>query len=141
MTKTISIISWAIASSVFLWLMTISQQNILPAKPSHEELIQSFVSFTFLLLGGGSSYHIITELFATPFTKKVSKQWKALSIHLTLVMIIFLSVPGVILIFRDYLPPSLGWLLAVLYYMIAHIVSLFLLKKTIIIFKYIKMHV
>ncbi|MGM7318911.1 hypothetical protein [Idiomarina sp. ST10R2A5] len=102
-TQKITAVSWATASCLFLWLFSFAQGKEFSATPEPSELIESFIFFSFMLLGGGICYHFFTEILSAPYTPDNEHLWKSLMIRMALLMFAALSVPAVILILRDNL--------------------------------------
>ncbi|WP_319557339.1 hypothetical protein [Thiomicrorhabdus sp.] len=94
--KIISAIGWAISSCVFLWLFSLAQAKGLSSPPTSGELFESFVLFSFMLLGGGACYHFLTEIIFSPYNSENSGLWIRLSKKMLLLMSILISVPIVV---------------------------------------------
>lgn len=113
--KIISAIGWSISSCVFLWLFSLAQAKGLSSPPTSGELLESFVLFSFMLLGGGACYHFLTEIIFSPYNSENSCLWTRLSKKMILLMLILISVPIVVLLSRDNLPLSIAWLVSFFY--------------------------
>ncbi len=124
--KTISAITWAFFSCVFLWLFSLTQIRNLSSPPAAGELFNSFVLFSFMLLGGGASYHFLSEIISSPYGKNNLQAWNKLSKILSLMMILMITIPLSILCCRTYLPQTYGWILSYLYSVFSMISCVFL---------------
>ena len=124
MIKNISAICWSVSSCLFLWIFSWDQMNILPSHPTGADLLNSFITFSFLLLGGGACYHFLTEIIVTPYHINSFSLWKRLCYHLTVQMIIFFSVPLVLLFCRDELPVNYSYLSGLVYFVFAYLLGM-----------------
>jgi len=70
--KIISAVAWAISSCLFLWLFSLVQGNGGSNPPTPKELFESFLLFSFMLLGGGACYHFLTEIALSPLNPENS---------------------------------------------------------------------
>lgn len=127
--KEVSAIAWAISSCIFLWLFSLGQTKTFAAPPNYAELFQSFIEFSFMLLGGSACYHFLTEIIATPFHPENLELWKRVSNKMIRLMLILMSVPLLILIMRDTLSPNIAWILSFIYLLIGIVVSIILCAK------------
>ena len=107
--KIICVVTWAISSCLFLWLFSLAQGNGNSNPPTYKELFESFLLFSFMLLGGGACYHFLTEIALSPLNLENSHLWAQLAKKMLILMAILLSVPIVVLLGRDLLPTSLAW--------------------------------
>jgi hypothetical protein len=110
--RTVVAVLWAIASCVFLWLFSLVQAKELPGSPSPLDLFDSFLLFSFMLLGGGACYHFMTEILEAPYDADTSKLWTSLLKNMLFIMVVIVSVPVVILIMRENLGAGLAKLLS-----------------------------
>lgn len=81
---------WAISACFFLWIM-----NHIKTQPFSFE---SFVWFSFMLIGGSTSYHFLVELLTTPYHDENSHLWKKLAGTMFSLMSILFLTCGLILI-------------------------------------------
>lgn len=49
--KVISAVAWAISSCLFLWIFSLAQDKGLSSHPGYGEVFESFILFSFMLLG------------------------------------------------------------------------------------------
>jgi len=113
--RTTVAVLWAIASCVFLWLFSLAQAKELPDPPSPLDLFDSFLLFSFMLLGGGAYYHFLTEILEAPHDADASKLWTRLLKNMFFIMAVIVSAPVVILIMRENLGAGLAALLSLAY--------------------------
>ncbi len=90
---------WAISACLFLWFFN-------HAKPE-PFTTESYFLFSFMLLGGGASYHFLVELLTTPYVEGNSHLWKKLLFDMSLLMGTLLLTGGLILIDK-YIWPRNG---------------------------------
>jgi len=121
--KIVSAIAWAFFSCVFLWLFSLTQIQKLSSPPSEAELFNSFALFSFMLLGGGASYHFLTEIISSPYNRNDLRLWNKLSKNLLIMMGLLISIPVIILICRNYLPNWTGWILSYSYSVISMLIA------------------
>ncbi len=127
--KIISAVAWAISSCLFLWLFSLAQGNGGSNPPTPKELFESFLLFSFMLLGGGACYHFLTEIALSPLNPENSHLWAQLAKKMLILMAILLSVPIVVLLSRDLLPISLAWVFSFFYLLIGLGLSLWMGTK------------
>lgn len=113
--RNISAIAWAISSCLFLWLFSLAQGKEFSDPPTHAELFESFVMFSFMLLGGGACYHFLTEIICSPYDSNSSHLWGNLCNKMIMLMLVLLSIPLVILISRCYLELHIAKIISLLY--------------------------
>jgi hypothetical protein len=80
---------WAFSACLFLWFFSHAQPEPFS--------LESFFHFSFMLLGGGASYHILVELFTTPYINANAYRWKKLLISMSSLMCVLLITGGLIL--------------------------------------------
>lgn len=127
--KTISAVAWAISSCLFLWVFSLAQGNVNSNPPTYNELFESFIVFSLMLLGGGACYHVLTEIVLSPLNSENAELWAKLTKKMLILMTVLLSVPLVILLTRDTLTTALAWVISYFYFLICLGLSLWLLTK------------
>jgi hypothetical protein len=137
-TKILSVIGWGLASCLYLWLFSLAQNPQAASPPTILELFDSFILFSFMLLGGGLSYHYLSELITAPYKSKNSELWKSLAIKMMLLSIVMLSIPVLIIILRITIGTSLAWILSYFYFLVASALSLILAIKATKVFSKIR---
>lgn len=113
--KKITAFCWLIASSTMLWLFSLTQNYEFSPRPQPIELIDSFLMFTFMLIGGGCSYHFFTEILNIPYTANNKKVWSELLKSMILLMLLAISGPFFMVCFRDYSNNGIVRILCILY--------------------------
>ncbi|WNZ57004.1 hypothetical protein QT397_06570 [Microbulbifer sp. MKSA007] len=124
--KTISAVAWAISSCIFLWLFSLVQAEGLSSPPGSDELFKSFCLFSFMLLGGGACYHFLTEIIFSPYTSENAHLWVRLSKYMVSLMLVLISMPSLMLVFRENLHLSTAWILSFFYLLTGYGVSAWL---------------
>ena len=117
--KILSGVCWAIASCLFLWMFSLSSTQALSVPPTISELFNSFIVFSFILLGGGGCYHFLTEIIATPLSDTNRQEWIKLTRSLTLLMFALMSAPIITVILRENVVQDIAFIIALIYYISA----------------------
>jgi hypothetical protein len=104
-----------VSSCLFLWLFSLAQYKGISPRPTGGELLNSFVLFSFMLLGGGGCYHFLAELISIPLNSQNLHLWRNISTKMSVMMLILLSTPISLLFFRDNLSAGIAWLAALFY--------------------------
>lgn len=129
MIRIVSGIAWAVFSCIFLWLFSLAQVKASSNPPTAAELLASFSSFSFMLLGGGACYHFLVEIMMSPLTSDNAYQWRALAIKLILMMFTMVSIPIVILSCRDNLPLVTAFVISLIYMVTGFLICFWLGSK------------
>ena len=79
-----------------------------------------------MLLGGGLSYHFLSEIAAAPNSRENEIGWRRLTKNLTWLMLALVSIPVAIILFREFVIPGLAQLLALAYMLLFFGVSAWL---------------
>lgn len=127
--KIITALAWAFSGCVFLWLFSLVQLKNMSSPPTPEELLSSFVLFSFMLLGGGGCYHFFTEILSSPYSLHNDHIWSRLMKIMFTMMTTLLSAPIVMIICREYMPMKLAWDIAYFYLFVSFIISICLGRK------------
>jgi|GEM_PF-5409817 len=127
--RTITGIAWAISSCVFLWLFSITQPASISSPPKIDELFNSFVMFSFMLLGGGGCYHLLTEILSSPYDQSNYLKWSCLYLKMIGLMVCLISAPIVIVICREFLQAGLAKPISLVYLITSFAISFWFLTK------------
>lgn len=71
--RTIIIIGWIFSSCGFLWFLSFAQYSSFTKTIKPSEMIDSFIFFSIMLIGGGVCYHFLTTVLSTKFVEKHSE--------------------------------------------------------------------
>lgn len=102
------LLSWGVAVSLFLWLLSITA-------PSNINFIH-FINFSAILFGGGVGYHALSELIQCPCDDSNISHWSEIRKLLCLVFIGYILI-GIAIIGGIALENSLGWMLIFIGYL------------------------
>lgn len=111
--------AWGFSSCLFLWLFSLAQIKDMASPPTIGELFDSFILFSFMLLGGGACYHFLTEILSSPYNSRNQHIWDRLMKNMILMMLILVSAPIVILVCRDNFSTGLAWVVSYFYLLLS----------------------
>lgn len=124
--KTGAALAWVLFGCLFLWLFSLVQLKEMSLPPTKGELFSSFVFFSYMLLGGGGGYHFLTEILSSPYTPENREVWRQLIKKLVNIMLVMLSAPIAIYVFRENLTLETAWLFSFIYQVGSLLISFWL---------------
>lgn len=124
MTKRLTAILWVIASCGALWLFSLVQP-IKSTPPTIPELIDSYILFSLMVIGGSASYHFFTELLSVPINENNQEQWRNMKIIMLKLMLSIISIPLVILVMRECVGGSIAYIVSYMYLLFGFILGLY----------------